>query len=845
MIRQNSKPWRLACGAALAALSLAGAAQAQVKTFNLPSQPAVKAIPEFARQAGIQIIAPAGQLSGAVTPELRGDLDVRQALQRLIAGTGLEVASDTGTIITLRRSSAAGAESPAPAAQDVAELVVTGSRIRGVAPSSPVMTYRTSDLKDAGYGDLGQLIRSIPQNFAGGQNPGVVAGASGRNLANQNISGGSSLNLRGLGPDATLTLINGRRLSYDGFSQAVDIGAIPIGALDNVQVVTDGASAIYGSDAVAGVANVILKRDMQGMIASARYGAATEGGDETTQAAVAVGDRWSGGGMIVAAQYDHNNPIWTIDRPFTSQITIPFALLPQVSQWTGVISGHQAFGERLELSLDVLGADRRMDSRISYPTAAYATANHVKSYAISPAARLRAPHGWTVDLSGVIASNRDASSSLNYGATGQLLSRSYSCYCNTAQQVEVTGEGPLFSLPGGEARAALGGGYRRNALQAGTTGGEITSKYVYAELNLPVVSADAGLPWVRQLTFNGAVRHEQYDTLGEVTTPKVGLVYSPFEDLQFKASWGKSFKAPTLLQQYQVRYVAVFPANFFDAGIAADRQAFVVGGGSPTLKPEKAETLTVGLIYQPRFLPGLRVETGYFDIDYRDRVIQPIADFSLAFVNPNYAPYVNRSPTMAEILAAQNAAGLLYTLTGPYDPTKVVAIINNSSQNAARQRVRGVDLQARYTTALAGGELTASGNASWLRLSQQNSATAPLVTLSGTAFNAPKFRARAGLAWRTEAVTLAGYVNHQSSLSDVGLIPPARVPGQTTYDLTALYRFHGAGALSDLEVGASVLNLTNEQPPYVRGTVTYVPSFDSTNYSPVGRFVSVSLTKRF
>src|SRR5690606_39717167 len=66
------------------------------------------------------------------------------------------------------------------------------------------------------------------------------------------VTGGSSLNLRGLGPDATLTLLNGRRMAYSGFVQAVDIGAIPVEAVDRVEIVADGASAIYGSDAVGG-----------------------------------------------------------------------------------------------------------------------------------------------------------------------------------------------------------------------------------------------------------------------------------------------------------------------------------------------------------------------------------------------------------------------------------------------------------------------------------------------------------------------------------------------------------------------------------------------------------------
>src|SRR3546814_1212331 len=86
----------------------------------------------------------------------------------------------------------------------------------------------------------------------------------------ENLASTSTLNLRGLGPDATLTLINGHRIAYDGAFQGVDISAIPLAALDRLEIVADGASALYGSDAVGGVANIILRRDFDGIWSSAR-----------------------------------------------------------------------------------------------------------------------------------------------------------------------------------------------------------------------------------------------------------------------------------------------------------------------------------------------------------------------------------------------------------------------------------------------------------------------------------------------------------------------------------------------------------------------------------------------
>ena len=147
----------------------------------------------------------------------------------------------------------AGADNITP--DERGTIVVTGSRIRGAAVAGDVITLDQEAIIAAGQVDLGEAIRSLPQNFSGGQNPGIGTGAG---LINSNLNSASSANLRGLGPDATLTLLNGHRLPYDSAFGGVDISAIPLAALDRIEVLPDGASALYGSDAVAGVVNVIL-----------------------------------------------------------------------------------------------------------------------------------------------------------------------------------------------------------------------------------------------------------------------------------------------------------------------------------------------------------------------------------------------------------------------------------------------------------------------------------------------------------------------------------------------------------------------------------------------------------
>src|SRR3546814_493823 len=136
-------------------------------------------------------------------------------------------------------------------------------------PVSPVIVSTKGEIEGRGFNDLGAFARSLVQNYSGGQNPGIAASGQG---GSENVTSSSALNLRGLGADATLTLFNGHRVAYDAISQGVDITAIPLAAIDRVEVVTDGSSALYGSDAVGGVANVILLKDYDGALLTGRLG---------------------------------------------------------------------------------------------------------------------------------------------------------------------------------------------------------------------------------------------------------------------------------------------------------------------------------------------------------------------------------------------------------------------------------------------------------------------------------------------------------------------------------------------------------------------------------------------
>lgn len=158
----------------------------------------------------------------------------------------------------------------------VEEIIVIGTNIRNVPPAgSPISIYTREEIDFSGRSTVEGFAQTLPENFGGGvaenTQGGVVPGGSG------GINFGTGVNLRGLGNDSTLVLFNGRRLAPAGSGNAVDISMIPLAAIEQVEVLTDGASAVYGSDAVGGVVNFKLRDDYDGAETRLRLGTATTG----------------------------------------------------------------------------------------------------------------------------------------------------------------------------------------------------------------------------------------------------------------------------------------------------------------------------------------------------------------------------------------------------------------------------------------------------------------------------------------------------------------------------------------------------------------------------------------
>lgn len=196
--------------------------------------------------------------------------------------------------------------------ETIQEVVVTGSRIRRVdtETASPVFVIDTSAITSSGVQTLGDLIQRTPAIAGAATNPQVNNGGG---------TGESNVELRGLGAQRTLVLLNGRRIGILGntTTSAVDINMIPINLIERVEVLKEGAGAVYGSDAIAGVVNFITKKNWDGAEASVEYGQTGKSDGERQTASLSFGSTGDKLSVLVGGNYNKQKGVSAADRDFS------------------------------------------------------------------------------------------------------------------------------------------------------------------------------------------------------------------------------------------------------------------------------------------------------------------------------------------------------------------------------------------------------------------------------------------------------------------------------------------------------------------------------------------------
>ena len=305
---------------AVAALSLGSAgAKAQVAetlTLDIEAQPAGTALMELAGSSGVQILVSEEAGAKVEVEGLKGEYKLEEALATLLNDTGLSYEYASANVVLVQQAQQEEEADSAVEKEDE-PLELKAQRITGTRLSRPateltanVLVLTADDLARFGEATLERVLQQLPQNIGGASEFGganstdeTSPGLGGRFLIDRlngtaNVTGASTVNLRGLGERATLILVDGKRIGSSGLLGGIsDISSIPLAMVRRVEIQFDGASAIYGPDAVGGVVNVILKKDFDGVHGRLRHTAPTGGGFSEQTLSVSGTYGWGSGSL--------------------------------------------------------------------------------------------------------------------------------------------------------------------------------------------------------------------------------------------------------------------------------------------------------------------------------------------------------------------------------------------------------------------------------------------------------------------------------------------------------------------------------------------------------------------
>ena len=223
---------------------------------------------------------------------------------------GDESIAPTTTEVKSKEAAPKAVESPDD--EGFEKISVTGShikRVKGEGPS-PVFTVDRAMLDQSGHNSVSDVLRDMTSSSFGGM----------REASGSNAAGVSSANIRGLGADKTLVLLNGKRLPKDAVTGSVDMNLIPMSAVKRIEVLKDGASAVYGSDAVAGVVNFALKKNFEGVDFNTSFETTEEGDAEIWNGSLTLGGNFADdrGNVVVSMQYTERSALFADSRDISS-----------------------------------------------------------------------------------------------------------------------------------------------------------------------------------------------------------------------------------------------------------------------------------------------------------------------------------------------------------------------------------------------------------------------------------------------------------------------------------------------------------------------------------------------
>lgn len=868
------------------------------------------------------------------------------------------------------------AAKPAPVGS---EIVVTGSRIEGVAPVGAIVTSLGRDeIEGSGQVTLDRMIQELPQVFDLGFSDTSRAQSGG----NGNATWSNSINLRGLGPFSTLIISDGHRMTTNG--RAISPSVLPTLGVERVEVIADGASAIYGSDAVAGVVNLIPRRNLNGVEAFGRIGSTGNGDFWEWNAGVAAGKVFDRGQVMLAYEHAFRSNLSGADRSFYASDQRPFGgpdyrvnqcapgtliykgntyALPD--QYTAAnanslqagtqnlcdaLSGQDLFPEQkydsvngtatfevvpnVELTFDGYYNQRNfmrspgvLSQTLAVPQTnaffvapsfyvpgsggyqvGYSFENDFpqdkysglqRNWQVTPGVRIKLPWDWKFEgrvgygkakdradstagidrtaLAAALASSDPATAFDPYGlgrTSDATLAKIFNADATFPTDAKLTtyqanANGPLFMLPGGETKLAVGyEGQDFTQIRNTDTPTEVSNNRkvdsFYAELYVPVFGPSNATAGFEELTLTAAVRHDKYSDVGSTTNPKFGINWRPVNAFKLRASYGTSFRAPTFPEIFGNSTNLYVQAYQNPAG-AGTISGFTLGSGpNPDLRPETATTWTLGADFEP--IDRLEINLTYFNIAYKNTISSLLSNLAVLTYADQYAGtdvILFGQAAYDRIIDVRDngVGGSPPVVVRPFPGTSTACIdvptpascvfVDGRSRNLGRSKMSGIDMNISYRMLLGDMDSLAL-RASGTLITEYKVAFTPggdYQNLKNRIFNPLTFKARGSVSWehgpftlRSELTYINGYIN------DI-VVPVQKVHAYTPVDLTLdwdLAKSFGIG-FDSVKLGFEVRNLFDTDPPYVnsRPGSNGGGGYDATVTNPIGREFAVSLRTKF
>ena len=746
-------------------------------------------------------------------------------------------------------ASASAQQAATPADGDISKLetvIVTGSSIRRQVSDSavPLQVITTEDLRREGINSPEQLVSYLVSNGNGldnlAGNADVVTGAQRGN------NGASSANLRGQGSAATLVLLNGRRVAAHGLNGgAVDINQIPMAAIERVEVLKDGASAIYGTDAIGGVINFILKDDFQGLNFSGFADITELGGGAIYRgtAAGGIGDVDEDGWNIMATvsmsdhrelrgdqrdfvntfQPDRGVSVDTRGTPFATILPLgvgpntplgtiinPAATAPFLPGSTTI----RASGGINPLDLPGGGGCNQIDGQDAYDTRLwnFPEAEYACAWDTGRAAVLQQPiktvnfvtrgvlrlgeHELAAELTGSTADSAKRFSNLQITPNTSTQNYAFPRNATSAAVYDRVFNQLVAVFPTLEARRGLPMSYRWRCMECGRREIETTTDTFRA-----FIGADGPLP-LEGWTYRSGVSHAFSESESQLGT---GYYY---RNTTRDASG--NIIANGIIDALNTGAINVFlrPGETqsqaaLDLLKGASAEGVILYGGKPDLGPEESDQLSFGMVLEP-------VDNFNMSIDWWR---------------------INRTGTL-QILTLQQLAANYSTFQDRYvrDAAGNLVSIDQRWLNAGESKTEGLDITMALRGEAWGGRWRAGIDGS--KILEKRSRIAPSLPFGPSEVGAFTFAGDLGLDWKHNAffsftrgdwsatfsqLYRSGYRNQELPGVTAGIVsPPAvdrRVDSYITHNASVTWR-----GIEGLSVTAGIKNLFNEDPPFA---ITY------------------------